>query len=223
MDQQTTSTDQPSPDTEDPDLLQFANENAGNWVKFGDFAWYDSDERENAETEWALFYTSHRDSGLLAQSNADQVAQELQPFSEQEDPDVVFESHNHFAVGYVDGFSLRIFRDGKITPACRAYFKLVQSLQDYPVLDEEDYSRREYEATCENIQEVGHYVGRDFELPDGWVSAVFTWLWDNDQRELENNDDRGGYPSEASLKRAFRALGYVNTEDEEPDDAEEES
>jgi hypothetical protein len=61
------------------------------------------------------------------------------------------EHHHHWAVGHVDGYSIRVFRDGRITEAFEAYHALAQRLADYPVLDEEDYSRREYEATLENL------------------------------------------------------------------------
>jgi hypothetical protein len=43
------------------------------------------------------------------------------------------------------------FRRGHITRAFRKYHELAQRLADYPVLDEDDYCRREYESTLENI------------------------------------------------------------------------
>ena len=47
--------------------------------------------------------------------NAGVIATVLKPFCETENPDVVFESHSHWAVGHVDGFSIRVYRDGAIT------------------------------------------------------------------------------------------------------------
>src|SRR6516162_9356210 len=125
---------------------------AGNWKRFECFCW--DRERDVPDSDnWAIFYTHNRDSGLLDQSNAEQIANALEPFTDTDDPDVVMESHSHWAVGHVDGFSIRVYRDGEITDAFKAYHELCERLADYPILNEEDYSRREYEATLENIAE----------------------------------------------------------------------
>jgi hypothetical protein len=123
------------------------------------------------------------------------------------------EHHNHWACGWVDGYSIRVFRDGQVTEAFRTYFNLQQRLADYPVLDEDDYSNRVYEATLANIADAAWQVGRDHELPEGWERQVFSWLSDHDQGEIENQDDRGGYPSEEALRKAFDGLGYERIED----------
>ena len=68
-------------------------------------------------TNWAIIYTHNRDSRLLDLSNADAIAEAMEPFTEGDDPDVVMESHYHWAVGHVDGFSIRVFRNGEITDA----------------------------------------------------------------------------------------------------------
>ena len=64
----------------------------------------------------------------------------LKPFCETENPDVVFESHSHWAVGHVDGFSVRVYLDGAITDAFRTYHGLTERLAEYPILDASDYS-----------------------------------------------------------------------------------
>lgn len=50
---------------------------------------------------------------------------------------------------------------------------------------------------------------------DSASSAIFSWLWDNDQREVESCDDQGGYPSREALERACEALGYAYTGDDD--------
>jgi hypothetical protein len=180
---------------------------AGNWQKFDCFCWYRSDELEDAYN-WGIFYTHHRDSGLLAQSNAAEIAKALKPFADSDDPDVVFESHNHWAVGHVDGFSIRVFRNGQITEVFRAYHELTEQLADFPILDEEDYSRREYEATLENIGQAAWRLKQEFNLPGGWEGDVYSWLSENNDSAIENRDDQGGWPEEADLEAAFAALGY---------------
>ncbi len=189
------------------DLQEAAQLAAGNWMKFDSFVWFRADDLDDADN-WAVLYTHHRDSGLLDQSNAAVISKELAPFTEGDDPDVVFESHSHWAVGHVDGFSVRVFRDGHITDAFRRYHQLAEAMAEYPILDESDYSERELEATVENIGEAAWRLKGDYDLPDDWQYEVYSWLSENEPSEIENVDDQGGYPSEESLRRAFDGLGF---------------
>jgi hypothetical protein len=194
-------------------LEEAARRAAGNWKEFESFSWHghpDVDDLDN----WCIFYTHNRDSGLLDQSNAAQIDEALKPFTDGDDPDCVSEHNSHWA--WVDGYAIRVFdKQRQITPAFRAYFNLQSRMSDYPALDEEDYSRREYEATLENIGECLTSHLRDYELPDGWEEACWDWLWNNNQRAIENRDDQGGWPSEEELEEAFLALGYQYTGEEE--------
>lgn len=192
-------------------LQDAAKQAAGNWKKFDSFVWWR--EREILDSyNWAIFYSHHRDSGLLDQSDAAVIAKALEPFADTEDPDVVFESHNHWAVGHVDGFSIRVFNRGRITKAFRTYHELEQRIADYPILDESDYSNREYEATNDNIGNAAWRLKNDYELPEGWQDEVYSWFSDNRFTAIENCDDQGGYPSEEELSEAFTALGYEQLE-----------
>lgn len=194
------------------DLEEAAQKAAGNWQQFSSFVWFRDRELEDAEN-WAIVYTSHRDSGLLDQSNAQSIAEALEAFTQGEDPDIVFESHNHWAVSRIDGFSVRVFdRHGEITPAFRAYHELAERLADYPILDEQDYSRREYEATLDNIADAAWRLKNEFNLPEGWEPEVYSWLSDNNPSEVENRD-QGGYPSEEALRAAFDALGFKEADE----------
>jgi hypothetical protein len=189
------------------ELAEAAREVAGNWQEFSCFAWFRQRELKRPE-DWAIIYTHNRDSGLLDQSNAAVITKAMQPFTEGDDPDVCFESHHHWAVGHVDGFSLRVFKRGRITKAFRVYHELAERMADYPVLDESDYSEREYEATFENLDLAAWKLKREFDLPDDWQSDVFDWLWQNRDHALENVDDQGGWPDDDDLEAAFSALGY---------------
>ena len=188
-------------------LEDAAQESAGNCQRFNSFCWFRQNEVEHPEN-WAIFYTSHRDSGLLDQSNAAAIAKEMQPFTEGEDPDVVFESHNHWAVGHIDGFSIRVFRNTEITDAFKKYHELAERLADYPVLDEEDYSQREFEATIENLTDAAWRLQNEYDLPDDWEGDVFEWFANHNCRAIENVDDQGGYPEEDQLRQAFDALEF---------------
>jgi hypothetical protein len=193
-------------------LEDAAKQAAGNWKSWTCFVWFRESEIADPDN-WSIVYTHNRDSGLLDQSNAEQIAKALEPFTEGDDPDVVMESHSHWAVGHVDGFSIRVYRDGQITDAFRAYHDLMEQMDGYPILNEEDYSNKEYEATLENISDSAWRVKHEYSLPDGWESDVYSWLSDNRQRVVENRDDHGGYPEAADLRAAFDALGYARVED----------
>lgn len=189
-------------------LEDAAAEAAGNWQKFDSFVWWRQREMDDAD-QWAIVYTHNRDSGLLDQSNAAVIATALEPFTEGDDPDAVAEQHSHWAVGNVQGHSIRVYDgDGNTTEAFQVYFELQEQLEAYPVLDESDYSDREYAATLENIEDAAWRLKRAFILPESWAGQVYSWLSDNDPSEIENRDDQGGWPDEESLRAAFEALGY---------------
>jgi hypothetical protein len=188
-----------------------ARKAAGNWQSWTCFVWFrDSDLGDPAN--WSIIYTHNRDSGLLDQSNAEVIARALNPFATGEDPDVVFESHSHWAVGHVDGFSIRVYRDGEITDAFRTYHELSERLAEYPILDETDYAEREHDVTLDNLADACWRLKSQYQLPDGWDSEVYSWLSENRPGSLENRDDQGGYPSEADLQDAFGTLGYERAE-----------
>ena len=193
-------------------LEEAAEKASGNWQHFQCFVW-DRERDLDEPSNWAIFYTHNRDSGLLDQSNADVIAKVMEPFTDSDEPDVVMESHSHWACGFVDGFSIRVYRNGEITEAFKTYHELSERLADYPILDEEDYSNTEYEATLENIDDAAWRVKHEYTLPEGWESEVYSWFSDHNQRAVENRDDQGGYPEEDDLRAAFDALGYVRLED----------
>lgn len=181
---------------------------AGNWQRFQCFVWFRASDLARPE-EWAVIYTKNRDSGLLDQSNAAAIAKALKPYTGR---DVVFESHSHWAMGHVDGFSIRVVRRGRITKAFRTYHELTERMSAYPILDETDYSNREYEATLENIPLAGWRLKDRFDLKEGWADEVYSWLDENRCSALENTDDQGGWPDEEDIEAALLALGYQPVE-----------
>jgi hypothetical protein len=190
-----------------PDIESAARQLAGNWRDFDSFAWSRGYGLEDAD-RWCIWYTSHRDAGLLEQSNEAAIIERLAPFSEGDNPDLVFESHSHWAVGHVDGFSMRVFKaDGTITSAFKEFCKLKERLHDYPILDEQDYSDREYEATLENFR---NEMWQFKDLPEGWEAEVYSWFSDNGQdRYTENRDDQGGWAAKEAIIEALQELGLL--------------
>ena len=153
------------------DLNEAATKAAGNWRSFDCFVW-DRSSLPDAD-DLALIYTHHRDSGLLDQSNTSVIDKALEPFVDAEDADVIAEHHHHWLCGWIAGYSIRVFRNGQITDAFKVYHELVEQMNQYPILDEEDFSRREYEATLENIGESAWRLKSEFTLPDEWEGDVY--------------------------------------------------
>ena len=191
-------------------LEDAAKQAAGNWREFRCFVWCRMDDLLDAD-KWAIIYTHNRDSRLLDLSNAGAIDEVLAPFTKGDNPDVVEEDHSHWACGWIKGYSIRVYKRGRITKAFRAYHQLAQRMADYPILNEEDYSERELEATLENIGDAAWRIKDEYNLPEDWVGNVYHWFADNDCSAIENADDNGGYPDEEQLRAAFDALGYRET------------
>jgi len=60
------------------DYEALAREAVGNWRTFMSFSWHRQYELNDPEN-FAIVYTSNRDSGLLDQPNADAIGEELEP------------------------------------------------------------------------------------------------------------------------------------------------
>jgi hypothetical protein len=136
-------------DSWDTDVAVAADDMAGNWHSFESFAW--GGKPQNRPQDCALIYLENRDSDCLEQSNAATIRAALEPWTGDMDldgADVEIQSHNHWAVGHVDGIVIRCrnAETGEPTAAFRALHKLASDLDAYPVLDEDDFSRREQAA-----------------------------------------------------------------------------
>ncbi len=87
----------------------YAKKLANNHVDFKSFGWHDAPEDRS---NWCVIYTHHRDSGIIEESNAAAIKKLLKPFLEVEDEeklDIHEEHHGHFAVGWVDGYAIRVY------------------------------------------------------------------------------------------------------------------
>lgn len=177
-----------------------AKELVGNWKSFASFYW--ADQPDDAD-DWCIVYTHNRDSGLVSISNAATIEKELESFCE----DVIAQHHGSLGCGWIDGYAIRVYKTGtqETTEAFEKYTELQSAMEDYPLLDNSDYSQREYDAAIKAIENEGQRYVRE-DAPEDWSKKVWKHLWDNDQRELDNNDDQGACPSEESIQEALRAL-----------------
>ena len=157
---------------------------------------------------WGMTFSRSRDSDLVEVSNFESIQKDLE---ERFGNDVTVERFNHWAVGWVDRVMVRMLEDnGNVTPAGIAVLEWRKQLDDYPVADEEDLSRREYEATIENIQDAA-------SVDEEEAGRIYDWLSEYEDMELQPQDGGGAWPSDESLHQAKLALGL-----EEPEEGEEE-
>ena len=192
------------------DVEVAAKELAGNWRKFECFCWHRRHDLPDA-ANWMIFYTSSPQSGLIEESNQKVMADRLAKYAEGDNPDLAFEEHSHWVVSRLNGVSLRVFRaDGTITDAFIEFCRIQEAIDAYPILDEQDYSDREYEATLDNYRnEMWQSRG---ELPDGWEGEVYDWFRDNGHDTYtENRDDQGGWAPREAITNALRHLGRKPT------------
>ena len=152
--------------------------------------------------DWLVAPCGHnRDSTLLDESN---WATQLKALPEGDDAEI--HCFGHWACGW---FEILIVRPG--SAAAKEAEELEGALSNYPVLSDEDYSEREFEATRANVEQVvcdvvRRHDGYENVKPGDVACNVNRWLFENEQEEVESRDDQGGYPSEEAVMRAIDAL-----------------
>lgn len=155
-----------------------------------------------------------RDSMILDEVNADALCTALEEHPEFED-DYYVTRCSHFGPGWVEHLSFRVLTpEGEPTAIWRWLAEWFDALSDYPCADDAEFSRREMEATVENIEAVGRRYTHD-NVPDDWGTQVYRWLWDNAQREVESCDGSGGYPGDEPVRQALKALHFYDTGNDE--------
>lgn len=148
-----------------------------------------------------IFLGRNRDSGLLDNSNFDIALETLGGESDN----VQVHRFGHWACGW---FEL-ILINPTATEIVKQAEDMLNALSDYPVLDDSDYCKREYDATIENIIDSAKWNG-DTEITEEQAYDVYSWFEDNNQSALDNNDDNGGYPDKDEIVTALKALNLYS-------------
>jgi hypothetical protein len=174
--------------------------------KPSNFVWQGPSDGSDPD-KWALTVSQHRDSGIVDQSNFAVINADME---KRFPDDVEVVSSSHWAVGWIDQLGVRVFDDkGRITDAFHAIVDWKAKLEDYPLADEDDYSRREHEAGIANIVSEVYSSELSDDAPEDWAYAVFEWLWDNAQDQMYSHDDQGAYPDKEYILEALRELGWL--------------
>src|SRR5207247_5015896 len=142
-------------------------------------------------------------SDLLALSNAGVIAREMEPFLEA--GDVLPMPTSHWAVGWIDGYAVRVYRaDGSITEAFRKWCDIQERLEDHPLLDDDDHADRELADTLSGIELAGHRLLKE-GVPEDWACSVLDWFDRHDPAAVEPRDGFGGSPSVKQMRAALAA------------------
>lgn len=171
------------------DYEKLAAEAVGNWQRFESFGWHDCPD--DAE-EWTIVYDNNRDADALTRANAEAIAERMKPFLGwwKDGEDAQRENHGHWAVGWVSGYAIRVYgKDGKPTAAFREWCDIQAELEEYPVLDEEIFSRVEMEDADQCWEA---FARRDFYRE---VLRYAPWL----EKEMDRADA-------ADLRELYRAM-----------------
>lgn len=132
---------------------------------------YDDDILDN----WVFFTLDDRNSDILAQSNAGVIVSELGQWRDQ---DVIFGMASHWGFGWVDFIFVRPYDEhGHLTAAMLSLAEMYCALSEYPILDEEDFHRREYERQLESIRDELLWCIDDDLAPADWEPKVFSAIW----------------------------------------------
>lgn len=147
---------------------------------------------------WYVFLGRSRDSDILEESNF-QCALELLG-GENEDTGVVIERAGHFAVGWVEHIAIDSTNADKVAIA----ENILDRLENYPVLDEEDYCRREMEQMEEEFEsnykyELAEYKDENEDIPESVIIKARKLMyeyqgysegiaWDKIKEKLDEED-----------------------------------
>jgi hypothetical protein len=157
-------------------------------------------------------YGIHRDSDLLNQSNWEVVHTMIAAAGLSESfPEY---TSNHWAVGWVTALCINLTTEsGELnTPAIEFWAAIRESLENYPVLDDEHYSNLEYADLVQTIEncykwDIERAAGdTEINLPDDWAYAIAGHL-DN----ISSSDEL----TTEDVINAARVLGYIPMESED--------
>lgn len=187
-------------------IIELAAKLNSNWRSFPNFSWRD---KPKDDSDLCIVYTLDRDAPILRTVNNAAIAKIMEPFCGIIDngQDCQIENHSHSLCGWLSGYAIRVYKDGKITKAFREYAKVQYFLQEQCCLNIENYIQRCREATVENIERVAYSFSDEDSMPEDWVEQVYWWLLQNDK--LEEAQETYVYTADDRyVKEAFLALGY---------------
>lgn len=123
---------------------------------------------------YASILGRHRDSDTLTISNFETAKKWLAPWLSDEESGVEVRQCNHWAVGWTEEIMIK---ETAPLEAVQVACKILNEIESYPVLSEEDWTRRQEEqaeAYWETLSEKNRYallIECDIESPQDYISS----------------------------------------------------
>ncbi len=164
--------------------------------------------RDYFGAEWPDYYVAigrHRDSSLLDNSNFEVFEKAMKEIGEadnwqHEEACWQIVRNGHWAVGWVEWIAIHKDAQAHIDKAD----ELLARLADYPVLDEENYSNRQYESALSFITEAVSFYARrsEEEFTEERKQVAIEQLM-SDCEDFGGDDGDGYYPSDEEVELAL--------------------
>jgi hypothetical protein len=146
--------------------------------------------------ECYTLYTITRDSDLLDNCNMEYIKAEL-----PECETVQYLTFNHWACGWIETCFIHMADGESLIKAD----KIKEQLDNYPVLDEDDYSNKQYEAMDNNIQQaIKEYSFEDDNLTDETLEKIAYVI-----SQKCNDFSENYWPSDNEISAAYETA--INT------------
>ncbi len=197
--------------------------------KPSDFGWWGFDEMFDT---WGFSgIDMNRDSDILQISNYHAAIKDCKHEFGEDVWDENFQcvGFGHWAVGHVDRVCVKILNnsiahDSITEDDITEYFKYIVDIavylaEEYPILDEQDYSERQWVEASKWIEDMATSTwipfGQKCVIEEGFGDSILSWLNYNDCYEIGYHDDGSPYYDEKDLTEAIYDLGFDDREDEE--------
>lgn len=193
------------------------NWNSRDWSAF-DFTWHTAYELEREGLDphqWGIYLGYSDNSEMIEVSNTEVMWEDLKRYGEKW---VRYESHNMNGI-WAYGFTIRVYRkDGKLSAAFMEFYDFMQSLANYGCLDEQDWSRREWEYAAEQLGEMFRQESpiSDFEIEgdkDEFFDGILHDISDTALESLQRRD--GGWPTKDVVDVLNKRGWFYNEEEME--------
>lgn len=134
---------------------------------------------------------AHRDSDLIEVSNYEVIKADI--FENYPDDDSYELNDNHWAVGWIKTLCVRVYKPVMyrwvITDAFKAIYAWQEKLDNYPIADEEDYSRREWEMWEKWCELEGLTEEQQRYLQEEFLVNRSDEVTEEMMQEVRNNND----------------------------------
>lgn len=152
-----------------------------------------------------------RDSRLMEKANHRVIMRRLDAHPEWKG-DYQIVCCSHWGCGWITHLACKVVdSDGQPTEIFLWLDKTMESLKEYPLLDDAVFSELQHETRVGSIRsEVGDDLRGDIPIPEEWAEKALSWIFEHNAMGL---DASGNYISREASLEACKELGYLEEEE----------